>query len=374
MNNIELLLSKRWILKSEDRERYYKIKDQMKELRHLFQEKAGFSLVSNPQFIRLDKIPGKSEPWMGITSFRHIQEYQILCYILVFLEDKEIEEQFILSHMTEFVQIQLNVSEDYWLKYQHRKMLVNVLKFCLQEKLIIQNDGNSDGFIHNQQAEVLFENTGLSRYFMRNFTTDVFEWNKPMDVMQNEWTANEHIDRGVIRTQRVYRRLLLSCGIYKEDEEKNDDFSYIRRYRKSIENDLQNFFPCDLQVYHSSAYLKLDNDVRVGETFPRNNALDELVVICCTQLRKGIKNSDYCINDEEIYVESKETVKKRFKLVIAKQYPFLPATYRQKKEEQLVNEVYQRFIELGFMKQEKDQVYFYPVIAKICGKFEGVKS
>ena len=38
MNNKEALLSKRWILKRDDRDRYYKIKDQIKELRSLFQE------------------------------------------------------------------------------------------------------------------------------------------------------------------------------------------------------------------------------------------------------------------------------------------------------------------------------------------------
>ncbi len=54
MNNKEVLLSQRWVLKRNDRERYYQIKDHIKELRNLFQEKAGFSLTSHPQFIRLD--------------------------------------------------------------------------------------------------------------------------------------------------------------------------------------------------------------------------------------------------------------------------------------------------------------------------------
>ena len=370
MNNIEALLSSRWILKREDRDRYYKIKDQIKELRLLFQDKVGFSLVSHPQYIRLDKIPGKSEPWMGILQFQHIEEYQMFCFILAFLEDKEEEEQFILSNMTEYIQLQLEVSEDYWLQFKNRKMFVNVLKYCLKEKLILQNDGNSENFIQDQQSEALFENTGLSRYFMRNFTADVFDWQEPADVMKNEWMSDENIDRGVIRTQRVFRRLLLSCGIYREDDDKNDDFSYIRRYRKRIENDLRQFFPCDLQVYKSSAYLILDDEVRVGQLFPKANALDELVVLCCSHIRKRIKKESYDMDEREIYSEEKEKIMKKLTYVIQKNIAYLPATYRQKSKEQLVDMVYKRMIEIGFMSEEENFVYCYPVIGKLTGEFE----
>lgn len=371
MNNIEILLEKRWILKEQDREQYYKIKDNIKELRSFFQEKLGYNLIVHQQFIRLDKVPGKPEPWMGIQEFTSKEEYEMFCYALVFLEDKEIEEQFILSHLTEFIQLQLGVNEDFWLKFTHRKMFVNVLKFCIKERLIIQDDGNSDSFVQNQDVEVLFENTGLSRYFMRSFTTDVFEFQTPMDVMLIDLFDSQQ-DRGVMRRQRIYRRLLLSCGIYREDEA-NDDFSYIRHYRKRIENDFNQLFPCELQVYKSSAFLILDEEIKVGQYFPKGNALDELVLICCSQIRKGIKNKDYQVNEYEIYEETKEKIKKRLQLVISKQMDYLPSTYRQKKKEQLIDMVYSRLEDIGFMEEIEDKVIFYPVVAKITGEFEGEK-
>ncbi len=96
MSSQELLLSKRWILKNDNRDQYYRIKDDAKSLKKLFQDTLGYSLITNAQFIKLDKVPGVVEPWMGITRFKNKQEYQMLCYILVFLEDKDSEEQFIL--------------------------------------------------------------------------------------------------------------------------------------------------------------------------------------------------------------------------------------------------------------------------------------
>lgn len=118
----------------------------------------------------------------------------------------------------------------------------------------------------------------------------------------------------------------------------------------------------------------LDEEVKIGQMFPKNNALDELVILCCSQIRKGIKNSDYTIDENEIYIDSIERVKKRFRLVIQKNLAYLPSTYRQKKLDQLTDEVYNRFIEIGFMIENHDNVEIYPVVAKIIGEFEEEES
>lgn len=371
MNEINALLSKRWILKREDRELYYKIKDRAKMLRELFKDKYGYTLTNHQQFVRLDKIPGKAEPWMGISEFQTPLEYEMLCYVLVFLEDKEDEEQFILSILTEFIQVQLGVNEDFWMKFVHRKMFVNVLKFCLKENLIIQDDGHSEHFVQDQCAEALFENTGLSRYFMRYFTMDIFAWQNPSDFMQNNWLDESEQDRGMIRRQRIYRRLLLSCGIYKEDDDLNDDFSYIKNYRKRIENDFNLLFPCELQVYHSSAFLIIDDDYKVGQYFPKNNALDELVVMLCSYVRELVKIGKARVDDREIYTLNRDELFKLIERCIKKFSKYLPSTYRQKNIEQLRFEIYQRLLMIGFASElESNEVQLYPVVGKLKGQFE----
>lgn len=51
MNTKEMLLSKKWIIKKDNPEIYYKIKDETKELRKLFQEKFGYSLIVHNQLV-----------------------------------------------------------------------------------------------------------------------------------------------------------------------------------------------------------------------------------------------------------------------------------------------------------------------------------
>ena len=93
-------MNRRWILKSQDPQLYYEIKDNAKELKKKLQEKFGYALIINPYLVKLEKIPGKAEGWMGITEFETLMEYQMFCYLLMLLEDKEAGERFILSNIS----------------------------------------------------------------------------------------------------------------------------------------------------------------------------------------------------------------------------------------------------------------------------------
>lgn len=372
MEQIEALLKQRWILKRNDRDLYYRIKDQVKELRKFFLDKLGYSIQVHQHYIRLDKVPGKAEPWMGITAFNQIEEYQIFCLILVFLEDRSDEEQFVLSDLTEFVALQLNKGENYWVNFKARKMMVNVLRYCIESQLIVQDDGSADAFMSSESTEVLFENTGLSRYFMRHFMTDIFQCETPSDFMQDEW-LDDNQDRGNSRSQRIYRRLLLAPGLYKENEE-DDDFSYIHNYRNRSERDFNQLFACDLQVYQSSAYLVLEETNKSGDFFPKANALDELVVICLGHFTKMVKSKKWQPDDKENLWLDEKVIYDDLKKTIQKNFAQLPSTYQKKGLEHLVDEILKRILMLGFGKQVGEQFVLYPIIGKVAGQYEGVKG
>ena len=82
---------------------------------------------------------------------------------------------------------------------------------------------------------------------------------------KEEWIdVNE--DRGIVRRQRVYRKLLMSMGMYK-DAESEEDFAYLRNYRNMIQGDLAELFDCELHVHSSSAFLVLGEECRLGGVF-----------------------------------------------------------------------------------------------------------
>ena len=108
MRTLELLLNRRWILKSRERELYYQVKEELSsgEEKKFLMEKLGYQVVVNPYMIKVEKMPAVPENWMGILEFKEPIEYVFFCLVLMFLEDKEAEEQFVLSELTEYVQSQ----------------------------------------------------------------------------------------------------------------------------------------------------------------------------------------------------------------------------------------------------------------------------
>lgn len=131
MNALEILLGRRWILKSRDRELYYRMKDEAPAIKKFLTEKLGYQMIVNPYLIKIEKMPAKPENWMGILEFNDKIEYVFFCMILMFLEEKEAMEQFVLSELTEYIQGQYQEEQIDWTVYQYRRHLIKVLKYCV---------------------------------------------------------------------------------------------------------------------------------------------------------------------------------------------------------------------------------------------------
>lgn len=188
MNVLEILLNRRWILKSRDRELYYQVKEKLAsgEEKKFLREKLGYQVIVNPYLIKVEKMPAVPENWMGILDFKEPVEYVFFCLVLMFLEEKEAEEQFVLSELTEYVQSQYEGEQIDWTVYRYRRHMIKVMKYCTACGLLNIDDGSEEGFARDYTGEVLYENTGASRYFMKNFTQDIMGYHSPEDFEKEE--------------------------------------------------------------------------------------------------------------------------------------------------------------------------------------------
>ena len=55
MKELETLLNRRWILKSEDKELYYKIRDAVGEIRKYSTDKLGCQIIDNSLLVKMEK-------------------------------------------------------------------------------------------------------------------------------------------------------------------------------------------------------------------------------------------------------------------------------------------------------------------------------
>lgn len=367
MNVLEVLLSRRWILKGRDKELYYQVKDEIGSVKKFLMEKMGYQVIVNPYLVKVEKVPAKAECWMGIQEFTDPIEYAFFCLILMFLENKEAEEQFVLSELTEYVQGQYEEEQIDWTVYRYRRHLIKVLKYCVSVGILNMDDGNEEGFAKDESSEVLYQNTGVSRFFMRNFTQNIMDYTHHTDFLKDEWIDVDE-DRGIVRRQRIYRSLLMTMGMYRT-EDNEEDFAYVRNYRNMLQGELEELLSCELQVYRSSAYLILGEECRMGRCIPEENTMSDIVLLCGQLIREKVDCREYeLMNHENVRISKEmfrsliEECKERFGKGFIK-------TYREMVTEEFYQQVSAYLESLELVQTERDDVLIRPVMGRVIGKY-----
>lgn len=367
MNALEILLGRRWILKSRDRELYYQVKDQLGAVKRFLTEKLGYQVIVNPYLIKAEKMPAKPENWMGILEFHHKIEYVFFCIVLMFLEEKEAEEQFVLSELTEYIQGQYREEQVDWTIYSFRRHLIKVLKYCVSCGILNVDDGNEESFARDDSSEVLYENTGVSRYFMKNFTQDIMGFSSPEDFQKEEWIGVDE-DRGIVRRQRVYRRLLMTMGMYR-DPETEEDFAYVKNFRNMIQGELSEFLDCELHVHRSGAFLILGEDCRMGRCFPEENTLSDIVLLVNSLIGEKIQEGKIVPGAEEQIVLPREAFLGILEECRERYSRGFIKTYREMTTKEFCQEVLSYMKELSLIEERRGNIWVSGAAGKIAGQY-----
>lgn len=103
------------------------------------------------------------------------------------------------------------------------------------------------------------------------------------DLMHHNWEGIEQ-DRGMVRRNRVYRRLLLSPVVYNAGVE-DSDYEYIKRFRSSLQQNFENNLGWDLHVHKNGALIVLSDENKLGDLFPSMKGESEAVLLFGKLLR-----------------------------------------------------------------------------------------
>ena len=369
MKELEVLLSKRWILKSKDKELYYKLRDAIGELRKFTTEKMGCQLIDNSILIKLEKIPEIPESFMGIQDFASKEEYAYLCILLMFLEDRDAQEQFILSQLTEYITACLPGDLSDWTLYTNRRKLIRVLRYAADQGIIGITDGRDDTFMENEAGEVLYENTGASRYFMKNFSRDIMEYAGPEDFRESGWFEMDE-DRGFARRHRVYKRLIFAPAMYKEDGSP-EDFEYLKYYGRRLSEELEPLLDCYVHIHRGSAFIISGEGCRIGVDFPGNNSISDILMLCFGEIREKITGNEWKPDGNEMCLVDRIEIENLIKTVKQKYGKGFSKIYREMPEGEFVRSVMREMELWMFIRNEKmsHQIKICPLAGKMQGRY-----
>lgn len=375
MTTFEKLLENYWFVKELNQESYNLIKQDLNnEVQDFIKNKLGYKLIVNPYLIKMEKIPGKPQEFMGIQEFETKLEYVFLCLILIYLEERTKGEQFILSGLIDYIQnivveIELEDIKIDFTIYSQRKSMVKVLKFIKEIGFIKIYDGDENKFAENIENDVLYEVTGISKYFMHNFSSNITDCTLYTDIYEKEQLGLEQ-DKGKERRQRVYRRLFTENIVYKENEE-DQDYNYIKNYRNAIQQDVDKMLESTLEVHKNGAYILLTEDKNFKNTFPAKNGISDVVLFINREIKEKLSSNEYKKNINDLIFISEIQFTKLVREVKEKYSKGFSKEYREMTEDKLVIEI------VNFMKQfdmirkneETKEYIIMPICIKIIGKY-----
>lgn len=368
MSELRELMEEFWICKDTDKEKYYRVRHGIPGFQRLIRDQLGWKLIHTENLLKLEKIPAHAESFMGITEFHQILDYCIFCGMLIYLEDMEDGEQFLLSELISFVEAILKdrMPVD-WTSYSQRKSLVRVLQFMEKKRMILVYEGSTEGFSQEQNQEVLYQNTGYARYFAVNFPVDISGVEHYTDFEAME-TQEVDENRGSARIHRVYRQLVTSPAMYWDSTEDPDSL-YLKNQRSWIRRYLNEHLGGSLDIHKNAAFWMVSQDDPYGRVHPRDAALPEIVLIVCARIREKEGRGRWKRDYREIITVPKEHMRKLIRECRDRWQEAWSKEYQEMDEDKLMSTVMGYMKEWMLLRERGADVEIMPAAAKICGEY-----
>jgi len=368
MKEVRTLFEKFWICKDTEKETYYKVKRDIPNFQRFVREQLGWKLIHTEKLLKLEKKPAHAEPFMGIEEFTDIRDYCILCVVLMYLEDMEEQRQFLLSELIHYVETRLStyMTVD-WTSFTQRKSLVRVLQYMEKLQMLRVYEGQSESFGQEAGQEVLYENTGLSKYFASSFPVDISGYESWRDFETADFDELEE-NRGAARINRVYRQLAVCPAMYWDGNEDADAY-YLKNQRQWVGKYLEENLGGNLDIYKNMACLTLEESDCWGAVHPRDAMLPELVLLLCGMIREQVEtgrlqkkeNECICLTRKE-FADFLFFAKEQWQSGWSKEY-------REMEKEKLLRGVLEYMKNWMLLKVVDDQIILLPAVGRTAGVY-----
>lgn len=368
MKEVRTLFEKFWICKDTEKETYYKVKRDIPNFQRFVREQLGWKLIHTEKLLKLEKKPAHAEPFMGIEEFTDIRDYCILCVVLMYLEDMEEQRQFLLSELIHYVETRLSayMTVD-WTSFTQRKSLVRVLQYMEKLQMLRVYEGQSESFGQEAGQEVLYENTGLSKYFASSFPVDISGYESWRDFETADFDELKE-NRGAARINRVYRQLAVCPAMYWDGNEDADAY-YLKNQRQWVGKYLEENLGGNLDIYKNMACLTLEESDCWGAVHPRDAMLPELVLLLCGMIREKVEagglqkkeNECICLTKKE-FADFLFSAKEQWQSGWSKEY-------REMEKEKLLRGVLEYMKNWMLLKVVDDQIILLPAVGRTAGVY-----
>ncbi|MDF9413500.1 DUF2398 family protein [Brevibacillus laterosporus] len=293
---IEALFHYHWIHRDTQADLYFQILARKAEIADMVREYFGYRLLLRNEFIKLEKIPVSTKPFMGIGDFTTSLHYLFFCCFLAFLEDNGEDKQFTLHNACDAIRMYYpeEAVPFAWEERSHRRAFADVLQHCVKLRLVYVVHRDIDGFRDDERYDVLFQTTPYFRHFAPLY---FFDLSKIQNRSQLEEYIAKEIANGTTPRQRLLRRFFLESAVY--DDELSAEEVKLLEEREELErlNEMISgpFEYWHLERYHRTTMLTHAEN-RYGDYYPKDDQLSNAAVQYATLIWDKVNSQEVALD------------------------------------------------------------------------------
>lgn len=352
---------------TKDDEKFYEISSNEKELATYFKRFYGWNLYKDRYIIKLDKIPSSPESYMGNNNFDTKDDYCIYIAFLIALESYSKGQQFKFKEIFNKLKSNLEKTMDIsWEKPQYRKAVKRVFEYAEKKKLIVNEADKIINTNENniEEVKVYYKKTNYCspRYILNNlnniFSFKNYEDFKSYDLEEAKSQPKNTLFRKLISKPVVY---LSELTIQEKEILKNKKL--MERFADEIEGNIH---------YHKNCIFLFFQDSQIGTIYPgKANTLDTMILVLNNTLREKVKRGEITLNFDDTFNLEKDNLTSLIKEYKRKNEDWLKYnSFFTRDDTALTREVIARMKEWSFLKEENDNLIFYPAIGKVTGELK----
>lgn len=371
---MNLLFSNFWITKENAKEDYYLLKRNQEKIKNFLSRTLGNKLIVHDRFIKLEKIPSMPNKCLAISTFVEQMDYVMLFLFLLFLEDKTRGEKFILSSLIEYIRntaitLELEHVPD-WKNANNRRSLLRVIDYLLLKNVITLRDTDNKNFQDTEEADALYEATGLANYLLPSFDYGIFNNETPEDFLKQEW-ANQDEDKGDVRKYKVYRNLIyLPMTMRSEISFSEED--YLKKMHKVIEKELQEKINMEVEITRNMYMVFVDETQVQKNYFPNTKNISDLVLIMNRKLLEYRKEKQIAVDEYECFQLTYEEFEAILKNMREEEKRYFSKGILDMGISKFQEEMMNFMSDYHFIKLEKEGILIFPLVSRFIGKTEKI--
>ncbi len=220
-------------------------------------------------------------------------------------------------------------------------------------------------FTEDAKAEALYETTGISNYYVREFKGNIVEYTSISDYMNDEF-ADQNELVGDVRRYHIYRSLLYGLVTYTEDLTEYE-MDYMRKFRGSIKNEFEKYVNGEFELTRNMALLLIDPESREKEYFPNTKAISDILLLVNYAIVLKITNEEFSLQENETFAIAQEQLYRIIKDVRQEYQMYFSKNYREMPLDKFIEEVIYYLKEYDFIKETELRYIIYPSIARMVG-------